>query len=117
MRNQKINPHFIGRRLRGVSQLVWIRIGRGGKSRSQFIVIRSDQWILSGQLRQRQMITDAHDISDSVRGIQGSRGVGDNTNLDVETAHDVDGQNDRLHVVTFVRMEASSKTHGGDARQ
>ena len=61
------------------------------------------------------MVGNGGNVTNVKVWIETSSGVGDNDHLDTKTSHHIDGQDDSLHVVSFVGMKASSETHCGDA--
>ena len=62
------------------------------------------------------MIRNGQDIAHLVGWIEGPGCVGNETDADIEAAHDVNGQDGDFHVVPFVRVKAAAKTNGRDGR-
>lgn len=46
---------------------------------------------------------------------EASRGIGDEDHSNAEASHDLHGENDGLHGVAFVAVEAASEANGGEA--
>ena len=61
---------------------------------------------------QSEVVLNDHDIPNVVVLVETSGSISNDKEFDAEEAHDSDGENDTLHRVALVEVEAAAHTHG-----
>mmetsp|Transcript_43894 Transcript_43894/g.92360 ORF Transcript_43894/g.92360 Transcript_43894/m.92360 type:complete len:313 (+) Transcript_43894:437-1375(+) len=107
-----VKIQFFGNPHHNLLQFHIVKIGRGRKPRSHFVIVRSHQRILPRQQRQRNVIADHGHVPHGVFGLQSSRRVGHQYESHAQTSHDLYGKNDRRHIVSFVTVKSSAEAYG-----
>mmetsp|Transcript_32572 Transcript_32572/g.74949 ORF Transcript_32572/g.74949 Transcript_32572/m.74949 type:complete len:332 (+) Transcript_32572:186-1181(+) len=93
-----------------------VRVRRGGKPRSELVVVPPHQRILPRHAGQREVVRHAHHVAHLISRVEASAGAGDHERLGAEAAHDPDGEGHGGHGETLVGMKATAETDRADRR-
>jgi hypothetical protein len=114
---QKVNAHFTGCFLSSFLKVFIVRIAGSWKSGPELIIIRSHERILSSKLWDGKVVADAHNVTDIKVWVQSTGSICHDDYLDTKTSHNVDRENNSLHIMTLIGVEPSAIAHGGDTTQ
>ncbi len=83
----------------------------GGEARTNRLVIHAHERVLASHTNKGNMVVNKHDIANLETLVETAGSVGDDDCANAESSHELDADDDILHVPTLVKVEAATHSN------